>query len=64
MYENDGRKRLTSHLLIGLFLAIPFGMLADKYGRKWLMVLNISVGWIQAAWLYLVCEYDSLTERP
>ena len=39
----------------GLFLAIPFGMLADRYGRKWLTVLNVTSIWLRMAWICLVC---------
>lgn len=42
--------------VIGLFLAVPFGMLADKYGRKWLLVLNIVQLQLRGCWMYLVCE--------
>lgn len=41
----------------GLFLAVPFGMLADKYGRKWLLVLNIVQLQLRGCWMYLVCRY-------
>jgi MFS family permease len=40
----------------GLFLAIPFGILADKYGRKWLMVLNVISICLRTLWTYVVCE--------
>lgn len=40
----------------GLFLAIPFGVLADKYGRKWLMVLNVISMCLKASWTFVVCE--------
>ena len=44
-----------SHLP-GLFLAVPFGMLADKYGRKWLFVMNIVAMQGRSTWSYIVCE--------
>ena len=44
-----------SHLP-GLFLAVPYGMLADKYGRKWLFVMNIVAMQARSVWSYVVCE--------
>ena len=44
-----------SHLP-GLFLAVPFGMLADKYGRKWLFVMNILSMQGRTTWQYIVCK--------
>ena len=44
-----------SHLP-GLFLAVPFGMLADKYGRKWLFVMNILSMQGRSTWQYIVCK--------
>ena len=44
-----------SHLP-GLFLAVPFGMLADKYGRKWLFVMNILSMQGRTTWQYIVCR--------
>ncbi|KAL8820713.1 MAG: hypothetical protein Q9191_007459 [Dirinaria sp. TL-2023a] len=46
--------------LPGLFLAIPFGMLADKYGRKWLNVLNTASLWLRLGWICLVCAFPHL----
>ena len=43
--------------LPGLFLAIPFGMLADRYGRKWLNLLNVACLWLQMGWIYFVCAF-------
>lgn len=43
-------------VLIGLFLAIPYGMAADKYGRKWFMVLGITSLFLRASWTYTVCK--------
>lgn len=48
---------LTSSMLIRLFLALPFGMLANKYGRKWFMVLNVTGLSLRLFWTYIVCEY-------
>ena len=41
----------------GLFLALPFGLLADKIGRKWLSVLNIVSGWLRMAWILFICAF-------
>ena len=46
--------------LPGLFLAIPFGMLADQYGRKWLNVLNVASLWLRMGWIYFVCAFPRL----
>ena len=45
--------------VLGVLLAIPYGILADRYGRKWLMLLNMVAFELAAAWLYLVCTYVS-----
>ena len=44
-------------VISGLFLAIPYGYLADKYGRKWLMVLNSVSITLRFIWIYIVCEF-------
>ena len=41
----------------GLFLAIPFGLLADNIGRKWLSVLNIASIWLRMAWILFICAF-------
>jgi MFS family permease len=41
----------------GLFLAIPFGILADRYGRKWLSGLNIASIWLRMGWICFVCTF-------
>jgi MFS family permease len=43
--------------LPSLFLAVPFGLLADKYGRKWLFVLNIVSMQLRGCWSYGVCKF-------
>ncbi|MCJ1473273.1 hypothetical protein MMC13_001924 [Lambiella insularis] len=45
--------------LPGLFLAIPFGMMADKYGRKWLLVVNVIQMQIRACWVYLILFFPN-----
>lgn len=46
--------------LPALFLALPFGILADKAGRKWLLRLCITVGLLR--WLWIV--FVSATHLP
>lgn len=43
----------------GLFLAIPFGMLADEYGRGWLSVLNVAAMWLRMGWICFVCAFPN-----
>lgn len=38
-------------------------MLADKFGRKWLSVLNVTSMWARAIWIYVVCKFV-LTNPP
>jgi MFS family permease len=35
-------------------------MLADKYGRKWLLVLNIAQIQLRAMWMYLVLSFPDV----
>ncbi|MCJ1351791.1 MAG: hypothetical protein MMC33_001775 [Icmadophila ericetorum] len=46
--------------LPGLFLAIPYGMLADRYGRKWVLVACITTIWIVQAWVYVVSAFPDV----
>lgn len=46
--------------LPGLFLAIPFGMVADRYGRKWLSLLNVLSAWLRVVWIYFVCAFPHM----
>ena len=46
--------------MVGLFLAVPFGMLADKYGRKWLFVMNILSMQGRTTWQYIVCSFPHI----
>ncbi len=47
----------------GLLLAIPFGILADKYGRKWLFVLNLFCMLCRYLWVVTICELHRLTTK-
>ena len=40
----------------GLLLAIPFGILADRYGRKWLFVLNMFCMLCRYLWVVMICK--------
>ena len=48
--------------IIGIFLAVPFGMLADKYGRKWLLMLDVVAICLRQSWFYFIRE--SLLQLP
>ena len=48
------------NFLPGIFLAAPFGVLADKYGRKWLLVMVMTAFWLESVWIYVVCKSDHL----
>lgn len=41
----------------GLLLTIPFGRLADKFGRKPLLLFGITGELLSYLWMILVCEY-------
>ena len=44
-------------ILPGIFLTLPFGRLADEWGRKPVMILGLG-GQVSAyLWVLLVCEY-------
>jgi hypothetical protein len=39
-----------------IFLAIPFGTLADKVGRKWIFTASLIGLELSSAWVLMVCE--------
>jgi hypothetical protein len=41
---------------LAVILTIPYGMLADRYGRKWILVMNLTSMSIRYIWVYLVCK--------
>ncbi|KZF19068.1 MFS general substrate transporter [Xylona heveae TC161] len=45
--------------LPGAFLSLPLGMIADKHGRKWLLVAAYSSLWCAFVWVYIVCAFPS-----
>jgi hypothetical protein len=40
-----------------IFLAIPFGTLADKVGRKWIFTASLVGLQLNGAWVLIICEY-------
>ena len=50
----------TFDAIPGLLLAIPFGALADKWGRKWIFVASLVGLQLNAAWILLICYFRSL----
>ncbi|USP74907.1 hypothetical protein yc1106_02181 [Curvularia clavata] len=46
--------------LPGLLLAVPFGTLADKVGRKWIFVAGLFGIVLSFAWTLLICYFKSL----
>lgn len=43
-------------LLSGLVLTVPFGWLADKWGRKPVLVLGLLGQVLAYLWVLIVCE--------
>ncbi|KAF1999027.1 MFS general substrate transporter [Amniculicola lignicola CBS 123094] len=50
----------TFDAIPGILLAIPFGTLADKYGRKWIFALGLFGLQCQSAWVLFICWYRTL----
>lgn len=50
----------TFDAIPGLVLAIPFGALADKWGRKWIFVASLVGLQLNSAWILLICYFRSL----
>ncbi|KAJ4299665.1 hypothetical protein N0V90_004911 [Kalmusia sp. IMI 367209] len=44
----------------GLVLAVPFGALADEWGRKWIFVATLVGLQLNSAWILLICYFRSL----
>ncbi|KAF2807397.1 MFS general substrate transporter [Mytilinidion resinicola] len=42
----------------GILLAVPYGALADKYGRKWILVLGFLGLELSMLWIMLICYLD------
>ena len=43
-----------------MLLAVPFGALADRFGRKKILLLALFGMFMNDAWIRLVCEYTLL----
>ena len=46
--------------LPGLLLAVPFGTLADKIGRKWIFTASLMGLQLNSAWILFICELDAI----
>ncbi|KAF2636287.1 MFS general substrate transporter [Massarina eburnea CBS 473.64] len=44
----------------GILLAVPFGALADKWGRKWIFAIALAGLQFNMAWVLLICYFRSL----
>ena len=51
---------MTFSCLPGLLLSIPYGVLADKYGRRFVTILSLIGVTLAAFWLMLVCKFSLL----
>jgi MFS family permease len=45
---------------LGILLAVPFGMLADKYGRRRILLANAITTIFKLFWIMLICTYRQL----
>ena len=41
----------------GILLAVPYGALADRYGRKWFLCLALAGVWLSLLWTAFVCAW-------
>jgi len=46
----------TFDAIPGILLAIPFGTLADRVGRKWIFAASLLGCWLSSAWILLICK--------
>ncbi|KAF2703846.1 MFS general substrate transporter [Pleomassaria siparia CBS 279.74] len=44
----------------GILLAVPYGTLADKWGRKWVLALGLIGLQLSTAWIVLICYFPTL----
>lgn len=44
----------------GILLAVPYGALADKYGRKWIFTLSLAGFFLDSAWTVVICYLRNL----
>ena len=47
--------------VIGILLAFPYGIAADRVGRKPIFLLYVLGVWLGDAWVKLVCELSNLS---
>lgn len=49
-----------------MLLAVPFGALADRFGRKRILLVALFGMFMNDAWIRLVCKYtaSNLDHRP
>ena len=47
----------------GIFLAVPYGALADKYGRRWILTLGLAGAECTMLWIIFVCMCPALKFR-
>lgn len=50
----------TFDAIPGILLAVPFGTLADKYGRKWIFTTALGGLQLSSAWILLICYFRTL----
>jgi hypothetical protein len=41
----------------GILLAVPYGTLADRYGRKWIFAMSLLGLQLNCAWVLVICAY-------
>ncbi|CAO2654049.1 Nn.00g107820.m01.CDS01 [Neocucurbitaria sp. VM-36] len=46
--------------LPGILLAVPFGTLADKIGRKWIFTASLMGLQLSSAWVLMICYFKTL----
>ncbi|KAF2464293.1 MFS transporter-like protein [Lindgomyces ingoldianus] len=44
----------------GILLAVPYGTLADKFGRKWIFALSLVGLQLNSMWILFICYFRSL----
>ena len=66
--ENEIQERLASifgwqdlfDAIPAILLAVPFGTLADRYGRKWVFASSLLGLQLNSAWILFICWFRSL----
>lgn len=44
--------------VLGIFLAFPYGVLADKYGRRWILTPGLADADCTMLWIISVCYFQ------